>query len=208
MSGFLRDWQIQSALSAVERDTRPMVRDMLIEIRQSTAPSDSAGSNPVGEVAWDKLVFYSDRLGDAFDSPEKHEYQLVNCTNGAAGGICELQLSIWEPDNPADASNWTYTGTPSVEIVAANVLSEPPTDDDGNTSVWLASEVDDSLFHLVAWDTSGATTTEVIIGACNDSGSTPCQANLVVIRLRIDPTTVKDNPAIYELQEEVRLRNA
>lgn len=208
MSGFLRDWHIQSALAAVERDSRPVVRDMLIEIRQSIAPLDSAGSHPVSEVAWDRLVFYSDRLGDTYDSPEMHVYELINCTLGGAGGLCDLQLSIYEADNPADLANWTYTTTtPVVDIVLSNVLAEPPTDDDGNPNVWLASEIDDSLFHLVRWDTTG-TTTEVLVGECDDAGSTLCEANLVVMNLRIDPTTVKDNPAIYELHEEVRLRNA
>ena len=209
MSGFLRDWHIQSALAAVERDSRPIVRDMLIEIRQSVAPLDSPGSHPVSEVAWDRLVFYSDRLGDAYDSPEQHIYELINCTGGSAGGLCDMQLTITQPDNPADLANWTYTGTPMrQEIVISNVIAEPPTDDDSNPSVWLASEIDDSLFHLVFWDTSGSTTSEVLIGECNDAGSTLCEANLVVMNLRIDPTTVKENPAIYELHEEVRLRNA
>ena len=40
MSGFLRDWHIQSALAAVERDSRPIVRDMLIEMEEPTTPDE------------------------------------------------------------------------------------------------------------------------------------------------------------------------
>ena len=154
-------------------------------------------------------MIYADRLGDTYDSPEEHIYELVNCTNGSTGGLCDLQLSITEADNPADLADWTYdTNAPFVEILISNVLAEPPSDDDGAPGAWLASEVDDSLFYLVLWDTSGSTTVEEILGACDDSGSTICAANLVVISLRIDPSTARGFPGTFELHEEVRLRNA
>lgn len=209
MSGLLRDWQIQEAMASVQEETRPVVRELLVQVRQSTQPESGVDSNPVSEVAWDRLTFYADRLGDSDDAPERHEYELINCSGGTNGGLCDLQLTITSPDNPSAVSDWTYTGTPDrVETVLEGVRAEPPTDDDSDASVWLESEVDDSLFHLVRWDSSSGTATREIVGACDDSGSTTCVANLVVINLVVDPGAVRNAISDVELYEEVRLRNA
>jgi hypothetical protein len=210
MSGLLRDWHIQEALASVEEETRPVVREMLVQVRQSVQSQTGSANHPVSEMAWNKLVVYADRLGDTDDAPERHVYELVDCSAGANGGLCALQLTVTAPDNPGDAANWTYTGAPlRVDRLLENVLAEPPTDDDGGDPTWLESEVDDSLFYMVRWDpVPGGDPVRTILGACVDGGAQACDGNLVVISLQVDPSTVKEFPAIFELYEEVRLRNA
>lgn len=210
MSGLLRDWHIQEALANVEEETRPVVREMLVQIRQSSPRGSGNGDNPVTELTWNKMVFYSDRLGDADDAPEQHVYELVNCTNGAAGGLCDLQLTVTEPDDATLLSDWTYTGPPlRVETLLDNVLAEPILDLDANPSVWTEAEVVESLFYMVRWDpVPSSDPVRTIIGECKDGTPQPCDGNLVVINMLIDPSVAKQFPSIFELYEEVRLRNA
>lgn len=210
MAGLLRDWHIQESLANVEEESRPVVRELLVQVRQSVQSQSGSGNHPVSEMTWNRLVFYADRLGDTNDAPERHTYELIDCTEGANGGLCALQLTITEPDNPGDAANWTYTGAPlRVERLLENVIAAPPSDDDGGDPAWLESEVDDSLFYMVRWDpVAGGDPVRTILGQCADGGAQPCDGNLVVISLRIDPSTAKEFPSIFELYEEVRLRNA
>jgi len=208
MSGVLRDWGIQEAMAAVQEESRPVVREMLIQIRQSTSRLSALGNNPVSEMSWDKLVFYSDRIGDDNDAPEKHVYELIDCTNGVNGGLCAVQLSIYEPTNPTASENWNYAATPDrVTRLLENVIAEPPVND--SNPEWTEAEVAESLFYMVRWDPgAGGSPERTIAASCDDSGSSPCDGNLVVISLAINPSLVRDYLATFELYEEVRLRNA
>jgi hypothetical protein len=210
MSGLLRDWHIQESLARVQEESRPVMREMLVQIRQSTPRGSGNGDNPVTELSWNTLRFYSDRLGDSDDAPEEHLYELVNCSNGAAGGLCDLQLTITEPDDPGLISDWTYTGAPlRVETLLENILAEPPLDLDSDPAAWTAAEVEESLFYMVRWDpVPNSDPIRTIVGGCEDGTAAPCDGNLVVISMLIDPSVVKQYPSIFELYEEVRLRNA
>ncbi len=208
MSGVLRDWGVQESLAAVQEESRPVVRDMLIQIRQSTSSLSALGNNPVSEMSWDTLVFYSDRIGDDNDAPEKHVYELVDCTNGTNGGQCSLQLSIYNPTNPTALENWDYGATPDrVDMLLENVIAEPPVND--SNPAWTETEVAESLFYMIRWEPGSSGNPErVVSAACDDLGSSPCDGNLVVISLAINPSNAREYLSTFELYEEVRLRNA
>ncbi len=210
MSGVLRDWAIQDSMAAVQEESRPVVREMLVQIRQSTASGSTTADHPVSEMTWDRVVFYSDRLGDNNDAPEQHTYELVNCSDGVNGGLCTLQLTIVEPDNPTAVSDWTYTGAPiRVDMLLENVIAQPPLDLDANPALWTEAEVVDSLFYMIRWDpVPNSDPIRTVIGACQDGTPASCDGNLVIISMEIDPSTARDFPGVFELYEEVRLRNA
>jgi prepilin-type N-terminal cleavage/methylation domain-containing protein len=189
--GFFDDVQTQLALSDAEREVRPVIREMVVEVRQAVPPSEAATAVPVLEMAWNKLVFYSDRL--PLDSvPEKHTYELINCTNGNNGGMCDLQRTVVTADVSSVPPVFTYANNTveRQEIVLTSVLADP----------YLTTG---PLFHGVVWTGNPAVRTTVSV--CD--GVVRCDFPLVIIDLRIDPS-VKENPGDYEIHEEVRLRNA
>ncbi|MDH5615849.1 MAG: prepilin-type N-terminal cleavage/methylation domain-containing protein [Acidimicrobiia bacterium] len=189
--GFFGNVGTQLALSNAERDVRPVIREMVVEIRQAEPPSQAATAVPVLEMEWDRLTFHSDRL--PLDGvPEKHTYELVNCTNGANGGTCDLQRTVIQADVSSVPPLFTYVDNTldRQEIVLTSVLADP----------YLTIG---PLFHGVVWVGSPAARTSVT--SCN--AATPCTFPLVIIDLRVDPS-VRENPGDYEIHEEVRLRNA
>ncbi|MFQ5968758.1 MAG: Tfp pilus assembly protein FimT/FimU, partial [Acidimicrobiia bacterium] len=99
--GLFGNIQVTYNLEDVERETRPVIREMIIHARQSIPRGDSGDLHPVAELDWDKLSFYSDRLPyDDGGAPELHTYELVSCSGGSAGGVCDLQLTVIPPDDP------------------------------------------------------------------------------------------------------------
>lgn len=189
--GFFDNVGVQLALSDAEREVRPVIREMVVEVRQAVPPSEAATAQPVLEMAWNKLVFHSDRL--PLDGvPEKHIYELVNCTNGSDGGICDLQRTVVEADVSSVPPTFTYVDNTveRQEIVLTSVLADP----------YLTTG---PLFHGVAWVGSPAARTTV--ASCDPISR--CMFPLVIIDLRVDPS-VNENPGNYEVHEEVRLRNA
>ena len=80
---------------------------MVVEVRQAVPPSEAATALPVLEMAWNKLVFFSDRL-PLDGTPEKHTYELINCTNGNNGGTCDLQRTVISADVSSVPPEFTF----------------------------------------------------------------------------------------------------
>ncbi len=191
LAGFFNNVGTQLALSDAEREVRPIIREMVVEVRQAVPPSEAATALPVLEMAWNKLVFFSDRL--PLDGiPEKHTYELVNCTNGNNGGTCDLQRTVVLADGSSVPPTFTYSNNTveRQEIILTSVLADP----------YLTSG---PLYHGVVW--SGSPAVRTTVAACD--AVSRCVFPLVVIDLRVDPS-VRENPGDYEIHEEVRLRNA
>jgi hypothetical protein len=49
---------------------------------------------------------------------------------------------------------------------------------------------------------------QTVAASCDAPGGTPCDFPLVAVDLKIDPNGLRDNPRVYEIYEEVRMRNA
>lgn len=189
--GFFNDVEIQLSLSDAERDTRPVIRELVVELRQSVPPTEAGTALPLAELDWDKVVFYSDRL-PLDGTPEKHIYELINCSDGTDGGTCDLQRTVITADTDSVPPSFKYDNNTidRQDIVLSRVLADP----------YLGTG---PLFRGVEWAGSPAVRTEV--ASCD--AASRCTFSLVVVDLRVDPS-IKDNPGVYEIHEEVRLRNA
>jgi competence protein ComGC len=183
VTGLLDDVSRQASIAQVEGDTRPVLEGLVVELRQAKALDDLPSSRAIEELDWDRLVFYSDRVLPHPD-PERYVYELTNCSDGTSGGVCDLQETIYQPE---DAS------TPfSQRIVLTGVIADPD----------LASG---PLFSGVEW--TGDPVVRTTVSSC-DSGipAQRCNATLIVIDLRVQyPSSLGFEP--YPLHEEVRLRN-
>ncbi len=160
---------------------RPVVAELVLELRQAV---DLDGDGAVVESlnsAWDQLdlVFYSDRLDDA-PGPERYRYHLGACV----ANRCELLRSVTVAD-VGSGPNWTYTGIPSTRVALVDVLDDGP----------------EPLFRGASFRTG----TEITTTVCG--GATPCDFELLRIRLRVDPRTVRSGRAVVDIQEDVRFRN-
>jgi type II secretory pathway pseudopilin PulG len=182
--GFFRDVGVQDQLTTAARSTRPVMRSLVIELRQAVTATDDTNDPVVTEMAWDRITFHSDRdtrtpnLG-----PEKYSYQLINCSNNA----CQLRQQVTAPDS-GSGPNYTYTGTPVTEIVLTNVVA----------SASSSGGQPGPLFSARTPPT----------GTTSSCSSTTCDFPIVVIDLRMDPNLTQQAPRMFELHEEVRLRNA
>ena len=167
-----------NALGAV----RPVVAELLIELRQAVDIDDSGEILDGLESSWADLdlVFHSDRLPDS-DGPEQFRYYLDNC----ADGRCELMRSLTLADVGSDP-DWTYTGGAATERMLSNLIAE------GGTPLFLG----------VSWE-AGA---EVLHTACDVT--TPCafDALRVVVQVEVDPELQGVAPVV--VREDVRFRNA
>jgi type II secretory pathway pseudopilin PulG len=113
--GFTHDVQRTSALASSVRETRPVMRSLVIELRQAVGPSDAVGTPPVSNLAWDRITFYSDRSPIDGD-PERYQYVLSSCS----GGRCDLDVSVTQPD-AGSAPDYTYDGPASTRTVLTDV---------------------------------------------------------------------------------------
>jgi len=194
VTGLMTDLARQSALAQVQRDVRPVLESLVVELRQASAPLSIPSSRPIQEVAWNKLEFYSDRL-QPHPAPEKYVYELINCSNGAQGGTCDLQETIYFPDSSSTPPDYTFDDDVIHRqyVALEGVLADP------YVSLGPA-------FRAVEWVGSPATRTEV--ASCESSvSSTRCNAPLIIVDLRVAySSTIGLNP--LTLHEEVRLRNA
>lgn len=202
------DFQLD--LERVEQETRPVLRELIIGLREANDPNDTTSVHPVAELDWDHLAFYSDvpplncdpNADPGPDTvlcteddenvriiPDLVLYELVNPRLVNGDQTWDLQRTVVQPDD-VGAATLTYTpasGTP--RIILENVIA-----DDG-TGAW------GPLFAGVDW-TGGVRT---VIDSCSGSN---CDFTLVQIRLHADPDTDQENPRVFEIFEEVRLRNA
>ncbi len=194
VTGLMTDLARQSALAQVQRDARPMLESLVVELRQASAPLSIPSSRPIESVAWNRLVFYSDRL-QPHPAPEKYVYELINCSNGAQGGTCDLRETIYTADTSSVPPDYTFDDDVIYRqyVALEGVLADP------YVSLGPA-------FRAVEWVGDPATRTEVV--SCESSAeSTRCNAPLIIVDLRVAySSTVGLNP--LTLHEEVRLRNA
>jgi prepilin-type N-terminal cleavage/methylation domain-containing protein len=192
--GLLNDVSRQQRISEVEGEARPVLESIVVELRQAKAPKTISASRPVEELDWDKIVFYSDRRLP-HPAPEMYDYELINCTNGTDGGVCDLQETIYSADTSSVPPNYTFDDMDLVSqrVVLSGVVADP------DLSVG-------STFSSVTWTGDPAARTAVT--SCDTSiPSKRCDATLIVIDLRVQyPSELGFEP--YLLHEEVRLRNA
>ena len=202
------DFQLD--LESVEQDTRPVLRELIIALREANDPNGAVNEFPVIDLDWDHITFYSDVPPSNCDPnadpgpdtvicteddvnpriiPDLVDYRLVNMRIVNGDQVWDLQRTVVQPDDLSDVV-LTYTpatGTP--RIILENVIA-----DDG-TGAW------GPLFAGGDW--AGGVRT--LIDSCTGIN---CDFNLVQIQLQVDPDLVADNPRVFELFEEVRLRNA
>ncbi|MFZ0492555.1 MAG: hypothetical protein WAM81_05055, partial [Acidimicrobiia bacterium] len=184
----------QDLIAQVERDARPVLENLVIELRQADQPETIARSRAVQELDWNMIAFYSDRR-PPHPEPEKYVYELINCTDGSDGGVCDLQETVYEPDTDSHPPNWKflYGRVISQRIVLQGVVADP-----GTTY--------GPLFQAVEW--IGDPATRSVVSSCN-SAIPPkiCDAPLITIDLRVKYSDrLGFDPLL--LHEEVRLRNA
>ena len=180
-SAFSRNVQVEQQRAEVLRDMRPVIAQLLLELRQAVDLENDGAIIASLDSSWSALevVFYSDRRDDML-GPEKYRYYVANCS----GGLCDLMHET----TPADAGSepdWTYAVGPSTtRVLATNVVASG-----------------DPLFEGVSW----ATGSEVVTTFCD--GTTRCIFDVIRIDLRIDPNP--NNTTLPEVQilEDVRLRN-
>ena len=188
----------QFSLGEAEQQTRPVLRELIVRLRQSDKVGTSNSLHPVGEIDWDTLVFYADSPPTAVwpDRPvlDEYRYELVNCAIVGGEQVCDLQLTITPPDDPDPAvTPKVYTGPGNSNIVLTQVLA----DDYGARG---------PLFKGIDWipPVPGADPVRTEIASC---AGPSCTFPLVEIDLSVDPSLVTENPRIFEIHEEVRLRN-
>ncbi len=186
-NGFLRDVSFAERLGSIEREARPVLNGLVIELRQATAPNPAANGQVVEFLSADKIVFYADRRDP--NGPERFTYERSNCVDG----LCDLQMRIRFADSGSEYPTFTHatTGDPDFEVTLLRRVPE---------SVRLFQGV-----RLIG-------TNEVLIDNCDRlntgaGGSTDCAFDTVVIRIEIAPNGAGVRPRNYVVVESVLLRN-
>ncbi|MEM9033513.1 MAG: hypothetical protein AAGA99_00210 [Actinomycetota bacterium] len=184
--GFTDDVAVATDLASAQRETRPVISAMVIELRQATPPNAAAGGNPVVALSTTSASFVTDRW-DA-TGPELVTYQLESCS----AGLCDLRQTVIAADTTAVEPEWTHDDATLVldRIVARDVVDP--------------ASSGDALFAGVNYVAGAAVET----ASCDVSTGTACDFALVAVDLKIDPNGLRDNPRVYEVYEEVRMRNA
>ncbi len=186
MWGFTDDVSLATDLADAQRDTRPVMQALVIELRQATPASASAAGDPVETVSDTSIVFHSDRWDP--NGPERITYSLESC----ASGLCDLRRTVLSADTSSVSPDWTYDdGDVVTDLVVADGVVDPAISGD-------------ALFAGVEY-VSGS---PVVTSTCDAPGGTACDFPLVAVDLKIDPNGLRDNPRVYEIYEEVRMRNA
>jgi type II secretory pathway pseudopilin PulG len=180
-SAFSRNVQLEDQRASTLRDIRPVISQMLLELRQATDIDGNGAIIEKLDSSWSSLdlIFYSDRRAD-IDGPERYRYYLTNC----AGGICDFVHEVI-PADTGSGPNWTYdNNTPAERTLISNVVASGT-----------------SLLVGVSWNTGS----ELVTTSCG--GATRCDFDVVRIDLRIDPTPEVGTLAAIQIKEDVRLRN-
>lgn len=179
LTGFLKTVDQQAQLAESIRDTRPAVADLVVRLRQALPPTTATDATPVGQIGWDRITFYSDRLPQD-GAPERYQYLLTGC----AANVCSLQQSITQPDS-ASAPDYSYSGTPDTGIVLTQVNAT-------------------SAQPLFSGRTPSTGTTAT---ACVAGTASPCNFPVVKIDLHRIAGRNAASWAPHQITEEVRLRN-
>lgn len=180
-SAFSRNVQLEDQRASTLRDIRPVISQMLLELRQATDLDGDGAIIEKLDSSWSslELIFYSDRRPD-IDGPERYRYYLDNCANN----ICDFVHESTAADT-GSGPNWTYDDNTAAErTLIGNVVA-----------------TGGALLIGVSWNTGA----EVLTTSCG--GSTRCDFDVVRIDLRIDPTPELGTLAALQIREDVRLRN-
>lgn len=191
-NGFLRDVGFQTRQAEAQQQTRPVLRDLVTRLRQAEPPDTSASEGqPVGYLRWDTMRFYTD-LSPLDGKPEQVTYEAINCD---AEDSCELQFTIRVPTN--DGPDFTYPVAPTSQRILLPRIH--------------ASDAGEQLFSAAQYIGEPSVRTDVTEcdreGELVDVPDGPCEFQLVVVDLRVDPSSLP-NPRVFEVHEEVRIRNA
>lgn len=187
-NGFLRDVAFAERLGDLERETRPVVNALVIELRQATAPNSAANGQAIELMTDDKIVFYADRRNAP--GPEQYTYELTGCVDG----LCDLVMSLRFAEAGSSYPNFTYDtgGSPDFSLTALRRVPEGV-----------------RLFQGIRL--AGAT--EVVIDECDrldvlGGGATPCSFDRVRVNVEVAPKGAGVAPSNYVVTEDVQLRNA
>jgi hypothetical protein len=163
----------------LQQTSRELVADMVVELRQAVKVTPNG--HPIESLDAGKLVFYSDRLEP--EGPERMVYERKAC----AGGSCELWVSRYLAV-PGTGPWWTFAEVP---VESGMVLHRLPDEE--------------PLFEGVDW--IGDPPSRSLINSCGITGP-ECDFPLVEITFRSQPiNTSPGADFVFEVQEEVRLRN-
>jgi len=187
-NGFLRDVAFAESLGDLERETRPVVNGLVIELRQATPPSSAANGQGVEFLDPGKIVFYADRRSVA--GPEQITYERTNC----AAGLCDLVMSIRFAEVGSAYPNYTYDIVNAPDFTVTALRRVPDT-----TTIFQGIQL--------------AGSTEVVIDNCDrldvlGNGATACQFDKVLLTVEVAPAGAGVRPRNYLVSESVQLRNA
>jgi hypothetical protein len=174
---FGRNAADEQAKSDLQRQMRPNMANLVVELRQAVAMD--ALSDPVVELAWNKLTFTSDRVD--FDAgPEEYRYYLTGPVDG--------YYTLWFEARYNDGSG------PSFFPIAA--------DRKVRLHEGVVASTSSPLFLGASWTGS----TKNVVTSCG--GAVDCDFNLVTVRWEVDPEVTRTRPENVVIVEEVRMRNA
>jgi len=187
-NGFLRDVAFAESLGDLERETRPVVNGLVIELRQATPPSSAANGQGVEFLDEAKIVFYADRRDVA--GPEQITYERTNCVVG----LCDLIMSIRFAEAGSAYPNFTYDNAGAADFTVTALRRIPET-----TRIFQGIRL--------------AGPTEIAVDSCDrldvlGNGATACQFDKVVLTIEVAPAGAGVRPRNYIVTESVQLRNA
>lgn len=186
-NGFLRDVAFAERLGDIERETRPVLNGLAIELRQATAPNPAAHGQAVEFLSADKIVFYADRRDQ--NGPEQFTYERTNCVDG----LCDLEMSFRFADSSSEYPSFTHS-----------------TVGDPDFTVTLLRRVPESVKLFQGVRLEG--TTEVLVDTCDrlntlGVGAADCSFDTIVITIEVAPKGAGVRPSNYVVSEVVHLRN-
>jgi len=189
MGSLFNNVGFQFALGDTQSEVRPELRSMIVRIRQAQAVGNTAADDPVSALSWDRLVIHIDTTPSATTAVEqeleKVEYQLVPTIINGGIQMYQLERRIYDPLNPT-VRPLNYAAAPSeTTVMLDNVIASAA----------------QPLFTGAYFDAAGV---EQSVASC---AGINCDITQVEIFLQVDPSLTTDNPRIYEIEEEVRLRN-
>lgn len=164
----------------LQRETRLIMADLVIGLRQ--AEPVHPNGYPVESLTASRIVYYSDQ--HEFEGPDRIVLERTDCQ----GGYCELWITRYAAV-PGSGPHWQFEATPFEHSFIIGQVRE-----------------DVDVFRGVEW--AGEPPEKSYQASCSPSGP-PCDFPLVSIVIRAEPPAVSEGArTVFELIEEVRLRNA
>ena len=186
-NGFLRDVAFAERLGGIERETRPVVNALVIELRQATPPNSAANGQAIEFLASDKIIFYADRR--PMNGPEQFAYERMNCVDG----LCDLVLSMRFAEAASAYPNFTYSTAGAGDFVVT-VLQRVPDTVQLFQGIQLDGIVETEIDDCDRLDSLGA-------------GIVPCRFDMVRLNVEVAPNGSGTVPSNYVVTEDVQLRN-